>query len=131
MAWGHSMMDSWAGDGTTSLELCRVTGFGHDCSPWRFQEEEAGAVIITGGSSWWMRAGDVERHRRSMKLVEEVLLSSEEETSEGENGCDVKRPGCGAFYWPGEAGRRRIREERRLAGTIQDFGFWLEVSRIW
>jgi hypothetical protein len=30
-----------------------------------------------------MRDGDAERHRRSMKLVEEVLLSSEEETGEG------------------------------------------------
>jgi hypothetical protein len=31
------------------------------------------------------------------------------------NGCGVKRPSCGVFYRPGEAGRKRVHGERRSA----------------
>jgi hypothetical protein len=49
------------------------------------------------------------------------------------NGCGVKRPGCGAFYRLGEAGRRGVRGERQsvVSGRYSRLWFRSRVPRWW
>jgi hypothetical protein len=85
-------------------------------------------VILTGGSSWQMRDGDAERHRRSMKLVEEVLLSSEEETGEGGEWVRHEATGLWCLLLARRGGEEK--DSRREAVSRHHSRFWFLVGGV-